>query len=292
MSLSIFFFFLAGILIEALLLYDSAHPVSLYIESLPYYLQRVFSPVNILCSILAMFAVLLAFGVRLAGLDGATMDMGNSLVSFIFIILGVFGFFAAMAAGIFIPLVNEQSILIVQLSILTSFLMEGNNVPWLPLLPLIIIPALISLGLLFTHRQLPPALKALLYLWYLLTLMVLPFQTGQIAFFLQNDLTPAEAAINGALLLFLIIHGLFAARFFLMVCSLVRPRNHKFIQQLMPRLFTDDQVSLKVFMAVLATSVVIFLLNAGLGFVTSSMALNLCTLLFIQLLSRQNRTGK
>ncbi|HPH95488.1 MAG TPA: hypothetical protein PKW33_06070 [Anaerolineaceae bacterium] len=292
MTLSIFVFFLLGILIEALLLFDCAHPINGYIQSLHPLLQRIFSPVNLAASTLALLAAGLAFLIRLAGLDGPSMDIGTSLVGSVLVVLGVFVFFAAMAADLFIPVINEQSILIVQCAILASFLLEGNQVPWLPLLPLVLIPGIISLFLLFSQKKLPPILKALFYLWYLFTLMILPFQTGQVEAFLHATYTPIQAAVSGGLLLFMVIHGLFTARFFLMVCSLIRPRNRKFINRLMPRLFTDDQVPPKSFLLTFAACVVAILLNQVLHIIPPSLALTLCVMSAVQILSHLSRMKK
>jgi hypothetical protein len=200
----------------------------------------------------------------LLGIDQVKVYINTPGINFIFYALGFFVVVAAFFGTIFLPPVNEQSILAVQALILLNAL-AGGVVDWIPMAALTAVPALVCLALLIWPRSFAPEVKAVLYLWYLLSLLAMPFQSGQAAYFRAPLLTWFEAWVFGGLFIFMILHGLFAVRFFLLTSSLILPRNRPAIAPLMARLFSDEQASLPRFALVMALSAGLVLANQGRG---------------------------
>lgn len=289
MTLSGFVLFMLGLLAELVLLFEGSSPgLAAADRGARSLIDRTLGPSRQVIAILAVIAGLLIGLFELLRVGGVLVYIDSPVVGFIFVVLGVAVFFAAMMADLFLPVVNEQSILIVQALVLVSALWGGGRLDWLPLAILAGIPALVSLGLVLWRWSFPPWAKALLYLWYLLSLMIPPFQSGQAGFFRAARLTWSESLSFGMLFIFLIIHGLFAARFFLMVSSLLYPRNYKWIRQIMPRLFSDEQVSMPRFGLAALLVAGLLLLNQWLGLLERSTAVSLAMLLAVQVLSRRS----
>ena len=282
MSVQAFAFFTFGILAELLLL--AINWLANFSRS------NIRRRVYILIAGLAAAAAFLAFLVEQLGTANVRVYLDTPLVSFIFILLGVFVFFAALAANLFVPVINEQTILVVQLLVLYYIFNGGSSVPFMPLALLAGVPAVVSLGLIFWRQRLPAVLKAPLYLWYLLTLMIIPFQSNQVAYFRRSDLTLLEGAAFGALLVFLIIHGLFAVRFFLITSSLILPRNRPQVAAIMPALFSDEQVPIGRLVVAVALMAALILLNRALQLLPEDILLSLGMLFAVQFLSQRKMT--
>jgi len=127
-------------------------------------------------------------------------------------------------------------------------------------------------------------LKALVYFCYLLSLLALGFQREQMAFFSSKEFTLIEGLVFGMLLVFLVLHGLFAIRFFLMISSLILPRNRAYLPQVMPVIFYDEQAPTAVFMVItgslLGALVVLRLFEIGNSLVWLDLAVILSVQVF------------
>lgn len=295
MPLAIFTLFLYGILSEIALLYEAARPpVSAGLPvsgappplGAPPIMARVFSPARALVMLMGPVAAALVGLFALLGIDQVKVYIDTPGINFIFYGLGFFVLAAAFVGVTFLPPVNEQSILAVQALILLNAL-AGGVVDWIPMAALTAVPALVCLGLLVWPRSFAPEVKAVLYLWYLLSLLAMPFQSGQAAYFRAPLLTWFEAWVFGGLFIFMILHGLFAVRFFLLASSLILPRNRPAIAPLMARLFSDEQASLPRFALVMALSAGLVLFNKAAGLVAQPVMLGLCVMIVTQVLGRR-----
>ena len=244
MSAQAMVFFLTGMFLEVIWLWMDAH-----LTPRP---QK-----NPLLGLLVQPRWLAAIGlIGLAGAITAILDaLGVSQRVYIDTIwvmlptvaLGVYIAFAGMVTGELLPRVNEQSVLAVQLILIVHQAFEGNLFEPLTLV-LVVLPAAVVFYLTIRQSSTPPTVKALVYFWYLLSLLVLGFQSEQMAFFSAKEFTLFEGLVFGMLLVFLIVHGLFAIRFFLMISSLILPRNRAYLPQVMPVIYYDEQAPTAVFM--------------------------------------------
>lgn len=293
MTLATFVLFTLGMLSEMIFLIDAAHPLQRYWPGPPTTVwERVFNPPRLLVAILAVLAGLFLGAFYLFGVQETRVYIDTPLVSPIMMVIAVFTFFAALFSDLFIPRVNEQTILVVQGLVLANALGGGRPVDWMPLAALIGVPAAVSLGLLVWGRPLPPALKAVLYLWYLVSLLALPFQSGETLYFRLIDFNWLEGVLFGMLFFFLVSHFLFTLRFFLIVVSLVVPRNRHLAAQFMPRLFFDQQVAPLRFLGVAGLIALLLAANAWLGWIARPLALGLAAALGVQLLNWPQPRGQ
>lgn len=292
MTLQVFILFAFGMLAELILLGQYRLDRPPLMSGTSPLLARLQQPSRMLIVALALFAGLCLLIARLTGSAEMRVYIDTPIINILFIFLGVFVFFAAMAANIFLPLVNEQTILVVQGLVLYYAFSGGSAVAFMPLAVLASVPALVSLGLILWRRPVPASFKALLYLWYLLTLMVIPFQSNQVAYFRRNDLTLLEGAFFGSLLVFLIIHGLFTVRFFLITSSLVLPRNRALVERVMPLLFSDEQVPLGRLAFTTGLLAALILINRALGLLPEGAILSLGVMFAVQFLSQRKTPEK
>lgn len=298
MTLFSFVFFLFGILSEIIFLLEAASPHIFRMEVAGKAEQEKAGlgkqttgiahfnrPAMLLIAGLAVLAALVAGLLELFGAGGVLVYIDSPVISFIFVLLGLFVLAAALLAKSFLPPVNEQSILVALCLVLVSALWGERSLIWLPGWLLTVVPAVVALALLIWRRGFSPLLKAVLYLWYLLSLMVIPFQSGEVAFFHQLEFNILESYSYGILLVFLLVHCLFAVRFFLIASSILVPRNRRWVSQIMPQLFTDEQVPLTRFLPVVALIAILLLVNQYLGLLTKPAVISLCMVLGVQLLS-------
>lgn len=257
MELSAFILFTAGILTEIYSLWEANHTA-----------RTVQSAHNIISSplppgrwILAGLAILVLFAeaiTYLTAYQNHYTTLSDSPVFIIFTLLGLFVFFAGVLGNRLLPQVNEKSIAIVlslsSLSLFTGQTILPSSLAW----ALGVISLLLTAFLVINRRRLGPVLKALVYLCYLLSLMLLVFQPQNLAFFQQRSFNFIDAFVFGTVFVFMILHGLFAIRFFLITSSLLIPRNRIYLPPLISCLYTDEQVDpirFWLFFAVITTIV-------------------------------------
>lgn len=282
MSLHSFIFFAAGILSELLLLKDSANPAKARWRT-PLFAYS-FSPAQILTAVLLGVAGVLAGISKLAGVGEMLIYIDTPVVNLFFVVLGVAVFFAAVASNIFLPPANEQSILLVQCLLLAGNLWGKNNLDWLPAWLTIAFPTALCVLLVVWRQAFPGWLKVILYAWYLFTLLITPFQTGETAYFQMRDFTLIQGYSFGLLFIFLIVHGLSAVRFLLLVPSSIFPRNRPLIEAAMDRVFSDEQVPLRRFLITAGLVAVVLLVNEVFHVLDRPIALSLGMLIVVQVL--------
>jgi hypothetical protein len=282
MTLIAFFFFMLGALAEILWLWRQAQP-----DSATYPITRH----TLVVGGLAGLALGLGLVLEVLGWEVIQVSLSNTWVAFIFTLLCGFLFLASLAPQ-FLPRVNEQTILTVQVLITIHLWLSGGNAHWAALLFIGLLPASISLYLVLRQTPVPPLGKALIYFWYLLSLLVQAAQGGGLDYFRLNRLAPIEGLAFGMLFVFLILHGLFALRFFLIVSSLLRPRNRRLVAQAMPVLFYDDQLPVRPFLILLGALGAALICLRALHLPGYPLWLNLSLLLVVQLLFNPSLTNQ
>lgn len=282
MNLNGFFFFAAGVLSELLLLRNNAHPAKDRWRT-PLFAYSLNSAQILTVVLLGVAGALAGIG-KLAGVGDMLVYIDTPVINLFFVVLGVAVFYAAVASNIFLPPVNQQSILLVQCLLLAGNLWGKNNLDWLPAWLTIVIPAALCVFLVAWRRAFPGWLKVILYAWYLFTLLITPFQSGETAYFQMLDFTLIQAYSFGFLFIFMIVHGLFAVRFLLLVPSSIFPRNRPLIEAAMVRVFSDEQVPLRRFLVTAGLVAAVLLINEVMHVLDRPVALSLGMLIAVQVL--------
>jgi hypothetical protein len=219
---------------------------------------------------------------RLSGLAAVEVSLDDGWVGAIFVVLGVFLLGAGVIGDGLLPRVNERSILTGQVLVLLLALFEPQQSDWLLLGGLVGLPLLLSLGLLVSRRAVSTVLKACAYLGYLFALLYLAYQTADLGLFGAARISSVEGFAFGSLFVFLLLHCLFALRFFLIVSSLILPRNRPAIGAMMRRLFSDEQAAPGRFVLFAVAAAGLVLANAFWHFVSSAVIVSLAVLLSAQ----------
>jgi hypothetical protein len=238
MSIEALIFFWVGALLETGLLWSQAKRGG-FSRLVAQFVTPKFSVYAALVLVIGMLGYLAA---RLSGVLALKVSLDDGWVMGMFVILALFLLAAGVIGDGLLPRVNERSILTVQVLVLLLALMEFRQTDWLWLGLLVGIPLAGSLVLLFTRQSLGAPLKACVYLGYLFALLYLSYQTASWAVFSAAELSGVAGLAFGSLCVFLGLHSLFALRFFLIVSSLILPRNRPAIGPMMRRLFSDEQV--------------------------------------------------
>jgi hypothetical protein len=213
-------------------------------------------------------------------------------VGVIFVALGLFLLGAGVLGDALLPRVNEGAVLSAQ--ILTAALtLTAPRLPGWPALAVLVgLPLAGSLALALLCRELSPPAQALVYFGYLLALLALTVQTGSLGYFSAPELGIWEAFAFGGLFIFLLLHALFAMRFFLIVSSLLLPRNRPLVGAIMPRLYSNEQVSPALFLALTGGLAGAVLLNARFGWLAPQLLASLAVAVSAQILSAAGSWGK
>jgi len=288
MTLSAHILFILGVLAELIFLYENANASKIKpIWETGNFIQRLVTPGQTVVFFLALIAGLLVGIFELTGVGRNMVFIDTPFIGLIDGALLLLVLFAAFMASWFLPPINEQSMLVIQFLLLAGSLLYTDRVVWIPLWMVTIIPGAVSLLLVLWPVKFSPQVKAILYLWYLLSLMAIPFQSSQTYLINQPDPTWAQAYTSGMLLVFLILHGLFAARFIAITLSMILPRNHALVARAMPALFHDEQMPLIQTLAVTLLLAGLLAANQLTHAVETPLALSLCSLLAVHLLSRK-----
>jgi hypothetical protein len=184
--------------------------------------------------------------------------------NYIIAVILAYVLFAAVAGSRMLPRVNEQQMLAIHLVVgLHLWFTQSEALPgWAWVLALIPTAALIFQGL--WPRELPVIVRAFYYLWYLLTLLVLAFQNGADGLFASYvEISLPELFILGSIVTLLFLHVLVAARFFLIISSLIIPRNRPLLKLIMPRLMHAEQMSPAMLLIILLIAGIVL----GIGYV-------------------------
>ncbi len=286
MNLSDFVALWAGMMVEILLLWEtSLHgspkaPAAIVAPRLGRFQEWIG------LVLLAGFSAVLLL--NLLGLGTLQVDLDVPLINFLFVLLGLFLFFYGLVDPRLLPRVNEQVVVVVNLVVLLGLVTGRQTFPawfWLAVL----LPSLVTFSLAFTLRPAGPVAKALIYFWYLLCLVWMTVQNEFPRFFapgIDIESQPFEFYLLGITSIFLLLHSLFSARFFLMLSALVLPRNRHYIPLSMPHLFNDEQMPRLHFVLIVAGVVVLTVANMFYRFVAPLTLANLLVLFAVHFLDR------
>jgi len=181
------------------------------------------------------------------------------------------------------PRVNEQTILITNLVILPGFIASQGVNLWLAALAL---PTLGMLLLIAFPRALQPVLKALMYLWYLVCLLIATVLSNFDVLITSRSLSLVDTFILGQSSTFLLLNALFLVRFFLMLSALVLPGNRRYLTETMPQLFSDEQVSTLRLLALVGIGIAVVAVNQFTGLAAPATLTNLLILLAVHGMER------
>lgn len=286
MQLASYLAIAAGIVVEILLLWETAdrqknpHPVPGLLATRLGRIQEI-----IALALAAFWALILLAEWLQPQLSSQAYDfLGNAVMGPSFFFLFVFG----MVVPRLLPRVNEQTIFIVNLVVLST-LPGGLDWLWLALLALPTLGVLIAA---FTHRRPSPALQSLLYFWYLVCLLIMAVQNDYQTFFAppaELQMTSLDYFIAGAVGIFLLLHSIFLARFFLMLSANLLPQNRYLLALAMPKLFDDQQMPRRKFFIILGLVLLVTLINRLSGLFPSASLLNALLLISVHFIDRPFR---
>jgi hypothetical protein len=214
---------------------------------------------------------------------GALGFFQNVIMGPSFMFLFVFG----MVIPKLLPRVNEQTIVVVT-TIVAISLVRWGELEWY-MWPALLIPLAGITLMALTTAILPPALKSVLYFWYLVCLFLMAYQSNFEMFFRPTselEMTSLDYFVSGAAGIFLLLHSIFLVRFFLMLTALILPQNRYLIQLAMPQLFSDEQMPRAKFIFILLLAAMIILLNRQFGFVPNLGLASLMILLTVHFMDR------
>jgi len=287
MTLAGFIFFLLGVFVELLWLYDLAHPSAgqtVWPRALQLSKTR---PTQAWAALLFIIALGLVGLLRLVGWDTASVSLDDNWVGVIFVGLGLFLLAAGLIADLLVPRVNESIILGVLLMGLFDLLVRPPEV-WSPVVwGLGGLQAGLALLLIFYSQPLSLTGRALAYLIYLLTLFCQAFfRPDTTTLFTLAELNWREAFLFGAVFVFLLLHALLFLRFVLIVSSLILPANRPLLVYIIPRLFSTEQVALWRVAAACAVLIVVLVVNRFTGLVADSLLVSFSLAAGVQALLR------
>ncbi len=288
MSLPTCFLFLAGMALEVLWLWHPAHAGPFLTKRFTlagFNLQRS----HWLMLGLPLLALFLAGLAYLLGLGDLYISLDNYFVGLFFVCFGLYILTAGVVSNHLLPRVNEKTVLGVQIIIAVSLLVTPASYnPW-ALFFLLELPMLVTAYLVARQTPLGTITKAVIYCWYLFSLVLLAYQNGSVLVLEKSHPNLLEGFLTGVMLVFLLLHMLFSIRFFLVASSLIIPANRPLVGRLMPHLFSDEQVSPRRFILLLAVILAIIGLNAWLKILPMLWLVNLAVILSTQLLFRPEK---
>lgn len=286
MSLSAFTALCLGFVVETLVLWEQAAQEAPVRRSPLWRFGdgAVVSVQRFLIAVVFTVALALVGLFELTGWADYQVYMGQVIIDGIFVALGLFALYYGVLDPFLLPRINEQVVLSVHTTVMIGIILDAPR----PLnAPVIVGLALVTLGLLgvsLTQRRLPALLKALLYLWYLISLLILTLQNdfSSLTEPASAPLPLSEAFVAGAAGLFLVLHGLFLVRFFLIASSLILPGNRRYIGLAMPKLFSDRQSPRWQALAVPAVVAGVVWLNTVLDLAPDAAVANVLILAIVQ----------
>jgi hypothetical protein len=280
MTLAAFFFFLAGALGEILLLWSAAQRSGSRLAGR--FVPPAVAIERLIVLGLAGLALLASIVLGWLGIAEVRVSLDDGWVGALFVVLGLFLLGAGVIGDALLPRVNERVVLSTQIVVAILALTSAHPSGWPMQLILVGLPLFGSLALVFYRRNLAPPFQALVYFGYLLALLALTFQTANLGYFSALELDSWQALAFGSLFIFLLLHALFAVRFFLIVSSLLLPRNRPLISGMMPHLYSNEQVSLARFAVFTGLLVSIILLNTRFHWLPPEILVSLAVMISAQ----------
>lgn len=281
MTLEVFVLFLLGMALEVVWMWKAAHAQAQE-KTVTASVAQMLSDNWIIQAGLVLLAGAAFGGVHLLGIDQVYTSLDDGPVFLLFTLIGLFILIEGLFGSHLMPPINERSVLSTQLLVAAGMLTGAMQLPSTVLWALGIFMLLLSLFLLLQRQSLPPIRKALVYAWYLALLLGLSVMNGDVVLFSAHSLNFTSGFAFGVVFIFLLLHALFFIRFFLIVCSLILPRNRKFIGYMMPRLFNDEQVQPLPFMLITLGLTAAVWINSRLNLLPNALFISLCVLVSIQ----------
>jgi len=281
MTLEVFVLFLLGMALEVVWMWKAAHAQAQE-KTVTASVAQMLSDNWIIQAGLVLLAGAAFGGVHLLGIDQVYTSLDDGPVFLLFTLIGLFILIEGLFGSHLMPPINERSVLSTQLLVAAGMLTGAMQLPSTVLWALGIFMLLLSLFLLLQRQSLPPIRKALVYAWYLALLLGLSVMNGDVVLFSARSLNFTSGFAFGVVFIFLLLHALFFIRFFLIVCSLILPRNRKFIGYMMPRLFNDEQVQPLPFMLITLGLTAAVWINSRLNLLPNALFISLCVLVSIQ----------
>ena len=281
LTLEALIYFLLGALVETFLLWGRARRAG-FSRLARRFLAPQFLALPVVAGLALLGVVALIVLLRLSGLASLMVSLDDGWVGGIFVVLCLFLLGAGVLADGLLPRVNERSVLTAQVLVLLLALFNREQTDWVILGLAVGIPTALSIGLLLSRRALSAPLKACAYLGYLFALLHLAYQTANLGLFSASEISGFAGFAFGSLFVFLMLHSLFAVRFFLIVSSLILPRNRPPIAVLMPRLFSDEQAPPQRFGLFALAAALLVLVNSWLQVVSNEILVGLVVLLSAQ----------
>jgi len=287
MNLPVFIVFLLGMVVECATLWDSAHRES-EARRISSALAAELRPAQWVIGAAFVIAIALVGLIYLFNWQNVETSLDNFFIGMLFIAIGLFILGAGVIYDGLLPRVNEAAILSVLtltvLATLASLLAGALQHHWFALLFGLILPGSVGVLLVAWWRAFHPIVKAIIYLSYLFALLFVVYLGGVADYFSQIELSLTDGFLLGVVFIFLLLHALFAIRFFIIVSSLVFPRNRPLVNLIMPRLFSDEQVSLTRAAIVILILTAIVLANAQFHLVDLPILLTVLNILSVQFL--------
>lgn len=288
MTLEVFVLFLLGMALEVVWMWEAAHAQAQEKMETAFVAQMLPETWIIQAGLILLAGA--AFGmVHLIGIDQVHTSLDDGPVFFLFTLIGLFILIAGVFGSHLMPPINERSVLSTQLLLAAGMLTGAVQLPMFILWALGTFMLLLSLFLLLQRQSLPPILKALVYAWYLALLLGLSVINGDAALFSARDLNLTSGFAFGVVFIFLLLHALFFIRFFLIVCSLILPRNRKFIGYLMPRLYNDEQAQPLPFVLITLGLTAAVWFNSRWNLLPNALFISLCVLVSMQWQARVSK---
>lgn len=282
MPIGILIAFLLGIAVEIALLFERSNMEP------PAFAPRIAHQIDqrIVIIVPCVLAALVAYlAVGIVGELNTEVSLDDEIIGAIFVGIGLMALFYGFISVDLLPSVSEQNVAVVHLIVLISLILNGiPAVDRSVSLALFIVPSLILLYLGISQRTLRPTFKALVYFWYLILLMIVAAQNDLGNVFNALDLTLFEGFTAGMIFIFLLLHGLFFLRFFLIVSSLIIPRNRPSVAPLMTHLYSDRQLPPARFLLLVVIAAGLLLLMIGLNIFPEQTAINLAVLFGAQVI--------
>lgn len=294
MTLSLYVVFMLGLVVEVLVLWNRAHqpqdgaqlwrlPFTTYPQGGWLGLKQFVIP-----GLFALAALLIAI-FELTGVGAQPASMGNFLIGLLFALTLLFVLVFGVASDHLLPCVNEKSILVVEVLLITNALVNLLNgsqslLSWITGLTLFV-PLALALILALSRRGFSPISKAMVYWAYLFSLLSLTLNPENIALLKGQVRDFPDAFTAGSFIIFFYLHCLFLVRFTLIVSSLILPQNRPYIALMMPRLMGSEQIKPLHFFLFFAGMIAAAALNLWTGVFSMQALINLGILLGVALFS-------
>jgi len=285
MSLPNFIFFLIGTGLEVTWLWENAHGFTLSKRLRDFWELPWIRPRRIGVG-LGMGAAQALVSLILFSFRDVFISISDPVIGMVFALEGLFLLYAGITGDRLLPRVNKMTILGVQLIITSGLIVAESAFNPLVLVFQLILPGCIVIILALRKRPISLVVKALLYFWYLISLVLLVYQNGDVLVFEMPEWTILDAFLAGAVSFYLLLNAIFAIRFFLIVSSLLLPANHPLAAGLIPRLFSDEQFDPLRFGLTLAVILALIALNEWLHFMSMILFINILVVVSIQFVFR------